>query len=76
MRRRLEKKCNSGMPGVSLAEQGRGSKSADSFGHADNVFASERTMSRLTEMGSVEYLEGQSERWHEMVSSQKHVLRR
>lgn len=66
-----------GMPGVSLAEQGRGSKqAADSFGHADNVFASERTMSRLHEMGSVEYLDGQRQRWGDMKRCGMHNIRR
>jgi hypothetical protein len=66
-----------GMPGVSLAEQGRGSKhAADSFGHADNVFASERTMSRLCEMGSVEYLDDQRQRWSDMKRGGMHHVRR
>ena len=66
-----------GMPGVSLAEQGRGSKhAADSFGHADNVFASERTMSRLCEMGSVEYLDDQRQRWGDMKRGGIHHVRR
>ena len=65
-----------GMPGVSLAEQGRGAKSADSYGHADNVFASERTLSRLTEMGSMEYLESQRSRWEEARLGGRHAVRR
>ena len=65
-----------GMIGVSLAEQGRGSNTADSFGHADNVFASERTMSRLHEMSSVEYLDGQRQRWGEMKLGGMHHVRR
>ena len=57
-------------------KQGRGAKSADSYGHADNVFASERTLSRLTEMGSMEYLEPQRSRWEEARLGGRHAVRR
>ena len=55
-----------GLPGRSLA--------GDSFGQADNKFAAARTLSRLTEMNGVDYLEGQLARWEEASASGKHAM--
>ena len=73
-----------GLIGHSLADNWKGvaidggmaGETADSFGEADNAFAAGRTISRLVEMASVEYLDGQRAKWSALQGTGVHKMQR